>query len=868
MRRTRFTLVGALVVAAVTGCADQPPAEERTAEASGVVGTWTAPDPEGDAFEVTFDHDGAWVMFDGHEGSVGSYSVEGDAITVRFPEGGWLDGTVRGETIVFSAGPDGETTTFVLKTRAIDRERLNAAKNFVPDVGTLGHVMIDGRDPAYVLVTGIADGATAFETARLQETAASDEAIELLAWETFKPNAQARLAERIAKDEYGMVPRLGGGFLLGVQNHVGTPIGLTWNGGIARTAAEFQHARETYAAFQADPDAYAARPRPEHEVVSIDPDFHLPMLTSEMVAPEKKNLNTAAEAGDLEEVSRWLEEGEDVDRKGDRGSTPLHAAAGKGHLDVATLLIGKGADVKAKAETGDTPLHEAVSGGHLDVARLLICKGARVDARDLSKHTPLYDAASNGHLEVVKLLIAEGAKIDARCRSGDTPLYGAVNGKHHDVAAYLLRKGADANVMPPPEPVPPGDGFRLVAVGPPRRYVSYAPLHLAAKSGDLGLARLLLQHGAKVDAKASNEMSAIHLAASFGHAAVAELLIENGADVDTKGGDGSTPLRWAAYGGHLAVATLLLHEGASVNARDENGDTPLHAAAGRGRDAMVELLLKKGADVGAKGQFGLTPLHCAVPNVPIMTRLLDAGAEVDARAEGGFTPLDWVARRGDIAAMEFLIRKGADVNAQALDGRTPLYSAFGSGKKGAVEFLRRHGAKRELGGATVERMESANKEQFAGRLIHIKGPAAKLFVAIDPLWLFIEGMCGPGFADLVLEEPIDEVVVWKLKGPEESAVAIPFANGYAVGGYDQRGRIEKFRLMHEAVAVIVKDGIEANSTRRRIRTVIAALFDPDPDEEIDESHEKRLEERRNQGLKMVLDRLRGLQGKTKVKAGS
>ena len=47
------------------------------------------------------------------------------------------------------------------------------------------------------------------------------------------------------------------------------------------------------------------------------------------------------------------------------------------------LLLNNGADVNSRGDYNSTPLHEAAESGSLDIARLLLSRGADVDVLDL-----------------------------------------------------------------------------------------------------------------------------------------------------------------------------------------------------------------------------------------------------------------------------------------------------------------------------------------------------------------------------------------------------------------------------------------------------------------------------------------------------
>lgn len=65
-----------------------------------------------------------------------------------------------------------------------------------------------------------------------------------------------------------------------------------------------------------------------------------------------------------------------------------------------------------------------------------------------------------------------------------------------------------------------------------------------------------------------------------GHTSVVRLLVEHGAAVDARDGAQCTALHAASEGGHPVVVELLLHLGADIDARNLRQQTPLHYACG------------------------------------------------------------------------------------------------------------------------------------------------------------------------------------------------------------------------------------------------------------------------------------------------
>mmetsp|Transcript_27137 Transcript_27137/g.44668 ORF Transcript_27137/g.44668 Transcript_27137/m.44668 type:complete len:341 (-) Transcript_27137:72-1094(-) len=102
--------------------------------------------------------------------------------------------------------------------------------------------------------------------------------------------------------------------------------------------------------------------------------------------------------------------------------------------------------------------------------------------------------------------------------------------------------------------------------------------------------------------------TALHIAAQCGSSAMAKILIQHGAAVNARGAWDETPLHIAAREGSAEVCQLLLEHGAEVNAADANGQTPVLAAALAGKEAACEMLLAKDAGVHGTADSELPPL--------------------------------------------------------------------------------------------------------------------------------------------------------------------------------------------------------------------------------------------------------------------
>jgi ankyrin repeat protein len=125
---------------------------------------------------------------------------------------------------------------------------------------------------------------------------------------------------------------------------------------------------------------------------------------------------------------------------------------------------------------------------------------------------------------------------------------------------------------------------------------SFRPLMCAAVGGRTEIIRLLLQHGARVDATDEYGRAALSWAVTKGefHES-AKALIESGANVNKADEGGFTPLMRSALADHPRCFALLLESGADVTPINPGWQkTALEMALDRGSEPLKSLVRQLG----------------------------------------------------------------------------------------------------------------------------------------------------------------------------------------------------------------------------------------------------------------------------------
>ena len=251
--------------------------------------------------------------------------------------------------------------------------------------------------------------------------------------------------------------------------------------------------------------------------------YTAPTVTPEEMAKLRREGNVEARA----HLEQWLKDGADVN---DEFADAVLATDDQR----MTYLLSKGADIERLDLQGYTPLTSAVRLGSAESMNFLLAHGAKVGTPDKDGWAPILHAVLRNDPKLVDALVAKGADVETHAPGGYSALAIAVEETKFDAAKALIDHGAKVNEPVGEKKITP---LMVAASEPPPESRARK---LLQSMDSVGLARVLLQHGAAVDATTTDNVTPLMIAAAHDNAPMIGLLLQAGAKADAKNADGET----------------------------------------------------------------------------------------------------------------------------------------------------------------------------------------------------------------------------------------------------------------------------------------------------------------------------------------
>jgi uncharacterized protein len=259
------------------------------------------------------------------------------------------------------------------------------------------------------------------------------------------------------------------------------------------------------------------------------------------------------------------------------GNTPLLTACCNQKSAVVKLLCSLGADASSSNSFGNTALIIAAKLGDVSLLRFLLQQiGVDVNHRKTEGSTALVAAAASGSAAAVRLLIEHGADVHTVNARGHSALTGAVAGGNLKILQLFMQHGLDITAR--------------TCLG---QTLLMQPCTQTCATSAERVVEFLIQQGLSVRAVDAFKSTALHyIAAQSGAAGTLRLLLAHGADVNARAMPNTTPLHTAAMANEGQNAAVLLAAGADQLLVDNSGATALHLAMLMRKPAATRVLVE------------------------------------------------------------------------------------------------------------------------------------------------------------------------------------------------------------------------------------------------------------------------------------
>lgn len=138
-------------------------------------------------------------------------------------------------------------------------------------------MLVDTSSAAYTVLMSLPEDLPEDELATIKARVTKQTNVQFIPWDEFRTSAQNAIAGRIIKNDYPDID-LFTGIIEILTIYARTPLGVTWNGGIAMTAIDYQYADKMYLTYQTNSEEYERVRKKDPKADPVNPHNHFKAL--------------------------------------------------------------------------------------------------------------------------------------------------------------------------------------------------------------------------------------------------------------------------------------------------------------------------------------------------------------------------------------------------------------------------------------------------------------------------------------------------------------------------------------------------------------------------------------------------------------
>lgn len=313
--------------------------------------------------------------------------------------------------------------------------------------------------------------------------------------------------------------------------------------------------------------------------------------------------------------------------------------------------------------------------------------------------TPLFQAVLNGNLGQVKAAVSSGSNVNQRGVVKDsfgnygerTPLILAAAMGQADTVKYLLQHGAKVNARARSSSGAKGD---KISIGD-------SALTIAARGAQEDVIRALVTYGKGINFNfrdAKYRITALMFMAKYERLHMTKYLINHGTSLSGTDINGNNVLLYTIKNKSRATLDYLVSKGANINHFNNAGYTVLMSALSNCKDDIqfefAKYFLTKKPKIDLQlSKNGFAAIHVAAKSQIVRGAklVLENGANIDLQDTiTKITPLSYALESNDMVA--FLLKNGAKTEIEDIYGNTVLMAAVGEVRAEVIDTLVKNGA--------------------------------------------------------------------------------------------------------------------------------------------------------------------------------